>query len=83
MIQSARWIRARVCLICDFYYFSFISCVLSICTHVVLFDHCSVHKVVTMWWHDSTELGALLVTIFVQVVIMDVPGVHTVALLRL
>jgi len=28
----------------------------------MLFDHRSVHKVVTTWWHDSTELGALLVT---------------------
>jgi len=59
------------------------ACVMSICTRVVLFDHCSVHKVVAMWWHDDTELRALLVTVFVRMVITDVPGVHTVALLRL
>jgi hypothetical protein len=58
-------------------------CLLSIWTQVVLFGHHSVHKVVTMWWHDSTELGVLLVTVFVGVVIRDVPGVQKVALLRL
>jgi len=56
-IRSARWIRACVCLICDFCYFSFIIFFAAIHLHpcFVLFDHRSVHKVVTMWWRDRTE----------------------------